>query len=265
MGVFKARASGENGATGQREGTIRSCIEDGRSWFCGKDALRELGYSESSISNITKAFRNVPAEQKRKLKMTTLGGEQEALCISAEGLEGFLERSRISRAAELLDLVKMNAVEEQAEGETGGEEFGQADGTVRSGGGSDRVQGRKGATGSGRVQGRKGATGSGRAQGRKGATGLKGFKGSGGKENSRRRRTEEAVRAAVAAAGAEAEADGPGVSGVPGVAGAPRVPGVSGVSSVPGLPDVPGVPGVPVTISVSVSRGGETKEIRITI
>ena len=241
MGVFKARASGENGATGQREGTIRSCIEDGRSWFCGKDALRELGYSESSISNITKAFRNVPAEQKRKLKMTTLGGEQEALCISAEGLEGFLERSRISRAAELLDLVKMNAVEEQAEGETGGEEFGQADGTVRSGGGSDRVQGRKG------------------------ATGLKGFKGSGGKENSRRRRTEEAVRAAVAAAGAEAEADGPGVSGVPGVAGAPRVPGVSGVSSVPGLPDVPGVPGVPVTISVSVSRGGETKEIRITI
>lgn len=72
-------------------GNVRVADKNGEPWFVAKDIAMALGYSETS--NPARLFTNVPEEWKGVKRIHTLGGEQEMLTISEQGLYFFLGRS----------------------------------------------------------------------------------------------------------------------------------------------------------------------------
>jgi anti-repressor protein len=69
----------------------RIIIVDGEPWFVAKDIAAATGYADSS--NPARLFQMVPDEWKGVKPIHTLGGVQEMLCISEQGLYFFLARS----------------------------------------------------------------------------------------------------------------------------------------------------------------------------
>ena len=65
--------------------------ENGEPLFVGKDIARSLGYAE--MSNATRLFQAVPEEWKGVQPIHTLGGEQNMLVLTEQGLYFFLCRS----------------------------------------------------------------------------------------------------------------------------------------------------------------------------
>ena len=59
--------------------------------FCGKDVLAALEYSKGSTPSVI--FDAVPDQWKGSKLFATLGGEQNMLCLSEQGLYFFLGRS----------------------------------------------------------------------------------------------------------------------------------------------------------------------------
>lgn len=78
----------------EKFGTVRVYTDgNGEPWFCGKDVLTALEYSQSHISNLAKAFEAVPDLWKGRYPLPTPGGTQDILCLSEQGLYFFLGRS----------------------------------------------------------------------------------------------------------------------------------------------------------------------------
>ena len=73
--------------------SVRAIEDNGEIWFVAKDVARALGYSETSIKQITALTQSVPGIWKGRKPFSTLGGEQEMLCLSEQGLYFFLGRS----------------------------------------------------------------------------------------------------------------------------------------------------------------------------
>ena len=71
-------------------GTVRIVERNDEPWFVAKDVAKALGYAST---NMTTIFQAVPEEWKGSNRITTLGGEQEMLIISEQGLYFFLGRS----------------------------------------------------------------------------------------------------------------------------------------------------------------------------
>ena len=72
-------------------GSVRVVERDGEPWFVAKDIAMALGYAQDSKVGVL--FKNVPEEWKGVKRIHTLGGEQEMLTISEQGLYFFLGRS----------------------------------------------------------------------------------------------------------------------------------------------------------------------------
>jgi len=70
---------------------IRTLERNGDPWFVAKDVAEALGYSDAS--NPARLFAHVPDEWRGVNPIHTLGGVQEMLCISEQGLYFFLGRS----------------------------------------------------------------------------------------------------------------------------------------------------------------------------
>ena len=71
---------------------VRTTVDaDGTVWFVGKDIADALEYAESS--NPARLFANVPDTWKGVKPFHTLGGEQNTLCLTEQGLYFFLGRS----------------------------------------------------------------------------------------------------------------------------------------------------------------------------
>ena len=69
---------------------IRTIEKDAEVWFVAKDIASALEYNSS---NMVQIFKYVPNEWKGSNRIATLGGKQELLCISEQGLYFFLGRS----------------------------------------------------------------------------------------------------------------------------------------------------------------------------
>lgn len=67
--------------------------EQGVIWFVAKDVAEALDYSDASVSNMNKVIGMVPEQWKGRKRIPTLGGEQETLCLTEQGLYFFLGRS----------------------------------------------------------------------------------------------------------------------------------------------------------------------------
>lgn len=74
-------------------GKVRIIDVDGEPWFVAKDVALALDYPKSSTTNIATLFHAVPDEWKGRRPITTLGGNQELLCVCEAGLYFFLNRS----------------------------------------------------------------------------------------------------------------------------------------------------------------------------
>lgn len=70
---------------------IRVVEIDGEPWFVAKDVAEALEYAESS--NPARLFANIPNEWKGVNRIHTLGGIQEMLILSEQGLYFFICRS----------------------------------------------------------------------------------------------------------------------------------------------------------------------------
>ena len=74
--------------------SVRTIEDNGEIFFVAKDVAQALGYSEASIKNAMAALiQSVPEFWKGKKRINTLGGEQEMLCLTEQGLYFFLGRS----------------------------------------------------------------------------------------------------------------------------------------------------------------------------
>lgn len=67
--------------------------ENGELWVVARDVASALGYSEASMTNMKRLLSAIPDEWKGRKRITTLGGEQEMLCLSEQGMYFFLGRS----------------------------------------------------------------------------------------------------------------------------------------------------------------------------
>ena len=67
--------------------------ENGEPWFVAKDVALALGYSENSVRQLNNLFQSVPKEWKGHNPIMTLGGQQEMLTLSEQGLYFFVARS----------------------------------------------------------------------------------------------------------------------------------------------------------------------------
>ena len=72
---------------------VRILERYGEPWFVAKDVAEALGYPETTISNMPKMTQHIPNEWKGRYPIPTLGGIQNMLCISEQGLYFFLGRS----------------------------------------------------------------------------------------------------------------------------------------------------------------------------
>ena len=66
---------------------------DGTVWFVARDIAEALEYSDATIGNMNKAIGMVPEIWKGRERIPTLGGEQEMLCLTEQGVYFFLGRS----------------------------------------------------------------------------------------------------------------------------------------------------------------------------
>ena len=74
------------------EFSARTTVDaDGTVWFVGRDILDALGYS--SDTHPSGQFKNVPDVWKGHKRIMTLGGEQNMLCLTEQGVYFFLGRS----------------------------------------------------------------------------------------------------------------------------------------------------------------------------
>jgi prophage antirepressor-like protein len=67
--------------------------DDGEPWVSARDVAAALEYPPSSLSNIKRLTDHVPFEWKDRYPMPTLGGEQESLFLSEQGVYFFVGRS----------------------------------------------------------------------------------------------------------------------------------------------------------------------------
>lgn len=72
-------------------GQVRTVVSNGELWFVAKDIADSLEYAESS--NTARLFQAVPEEWKGMKQIHTLGGLQNVICLSEQGLYFFLGRS----------------------------------------------------------------------------------------------------------------------------------------------------------------------------
>ena len=74
---------------------IRVTDKDNNPWFVAKDVARSLGHS-----NMTQAIKDarLDADERGSVKLSTLGGEQDVLCISESGLYALVMNSRKKEA-----------------------------------------------------------------------------------------------------------------------------------------------------------------------
>jgi prophage antirepressor-like protein len=71
---------------------VRITLDDGgEPWWVAKDVMEVLGYAESS--NASRVIGHVPEQWRGVKPIHTLGGDQEVLCLSEQGLYFFLARS----------------------------------------------------------------------------------------------------------------------------------------------------------------------------
>lgn len=70
-------------------GEVRVIEIDNEPWFVGKDIVSALGYT----GNTSKLFTAIPEQWKDVKPIHTLGGTQNMLCLSEQGLYFFLGRS----------------------------------------------------------------------------------------------------------------------------------------------------------------------------
>lgn len=75
---------------------VRTINDNGEIWFVAKDVAKALEYSEES--NPARLFASVPAIWKGVKRIHTLGGEQEMLCLTEQGMYFFLGRSDKKKA-----------------------------------------------------------------------------------------------------------------------------------------------------------------------
>ncbi|RRD68843.1 MULTISPECIES: Bro-N domain-containing protein, partial [unclassified Desulfovibrio] len=75
-------------------GNIRTVLDEkGEPWFVAKDVCAALGYSESSLRQLSNLFQYVPKEWKGPKPFNTPGGKQQLTTLSEQGLYFFLARS----------------------------------------------------------------------------------------------------------------------------------------------------------------------------
>lgn len=79
-------------------GNVRVVMIEDEPWFVAKDVAMALDYPESSIRNLPQLLRHVPGEWKGHNPIMTLGGMQDVITISEQGLYFFLGRSDKSKA-----------------------------------------------------------------------------------------------------------------------------------------------------------------------
>ena len=71
--------------------SVRTISEKGQIWFVAKDIAEALDYSQTSTA--AALFANVPEIWKGHKPIMTLGGEQDMLCLTEQGVYFFLGRS----------------------------------------------------------------------------------------------------------------------------------------------------------------------------
>lgn len=75
-------------------GGVRGCEEpDGTIWVVAKDVAKALEYPESSLAQLSNLLAKVPDAWKGHKQIKTLGGEQNVLILTEQGLYFFLARS----------------------------------------------------------------------------------------------------------------------------------------------------------------------------
>lgn len=73
---------------------VRTLMDaDGTMWFVAKDVAEALEYPENSIRQMNNLCSSIPEIWKGHKRIMTLGGEQEMLCLTEQGLYFFLGRS----------------------------------------------------------------------------------------------------------------------------------------------------------------------------
>lgn len=78
---------------------VRTINDNGETWFVAKDIAEALEYSNASIkTNIRNLMQSVPDIWKGNKRIITLGGEQEMLCLTEQGVYFFLGRSDKKKA-----------------------------------------------------------------------------------------------------------------------------------------------------------------------
>ena len=78
---------------------VRTINNNGETWFVAKDIAEALEYSNASIkTNIRNLMQSVPDIWKGNKRIITLGGEQEMLCLTEQGVYFFLGRSDKKKA-----------------------------------------------------------------------------------------------------------------------------------------------------------------------
>ena len=81
---------------------MRVAIHGDEPFFCGRDILENLDYTETQIAIITKIFADVPQGMKSRHKLMTPGGVKDLLCLSESGARWFLGRSDKPKSFKLL-------------------------------------------------------------------------------------------------------------------------------------------------------------------
>ena len=76
--------------------SVRTIEDNGEIWFVAKDVAKALEYKENS--NPSRLVQSVPEMWKGVKRIHTLGGEQELLCLSEQGVYFFLGRSDKKKA-----------------------------------------------------------------------------------------------------------------------------------------------------------------------
>jgi prophage antirepressor-like protein len=64
--------------------------ENGEPLFVAKDVARALEYPETTYANMAKTLQHVPDEWKGRYPIPTLGGTQEMLVLTEQGLYFFV-------------------------------------------------------------------------------------------------------------------------------------------------------------------------------
>lgn len=89
-------------------GSVRAFTKDETIWFVAKDITDILGLRNVSIAingNATRKEKGIPDKHKGVFNVYTLGGNQDMLCVSEQGLYRLIFKSRKPFADELQDWI----------------------------------------------------------------------------------------------------------------------------------------------------------------